>query len=172
MNGFARSTAFSLWHKAEGADLIVPILKRSGQMGCIAVQAKNKEVGFFYGQQQYTNKLLVSRMPFLNFGACGDFAELDPDSNIIRIVAQFGPKNRPVPRDGSWRIAKIADTNLPVLWLDGLNAFDHLFKSPNDTAPLSSGAATTSVTVMINVYDVKPTTDTYSGILSDLNSII
>ncbi len=127
VNGFARSTAFSLWQRAPGADLIIPILKKDGSLGCIAVQAKN------YSNhpnpektQTIVEKLSANYMRFLDFGACGDYDTLDPEENIIRIVIEFGPQKRVRTKSSFHSL----HTNDVVLWLKGLPALEHLLEAP------------------------------------------
>jgi hypothetical protein len=160
MNGFARSTAFSLWHNAPGADLILPLMKKSGDFGCIAIQAKN------YSHrpnpalvQSFVDKMSVDYMTFLQFPE--DFSI---EESVIRIVIYFDPEHQtaaPVTsapiKPVSDRAARIVAANriaaanaaeygtslikfcnstigdFKVLWIEGLPALEHLFRLPGQS---------------------------------------
>ncbi len=113
LSGFTRSTAFSLWHLAPGADLIIPVMRTSGAMGCIAVQAKNINEKFPHNVSGFNDKLSANFMKYLNFSQCGDFPAVHAEARIICILVQLGAGNA---SEELFQFNKLSKSKYSVLW--------------------------------------------------------
>ncbi len=130
-HAFVRGVGFILPGKFEGIDLLVPVFRSDNTFSCLVIQVKNLSQLSILGPnsdqaQDIIRKLSAIHIPNFSLRAISSFKNV-PGWEIAKVVIQFRPPfaEKDVPTKS------IVDAQRSkVLWLLGLDAFEHLFGGP------------------------------------------